>query len=190
MNSSALLPRQLRHRRGTSRSSFGVSSSKRRCQHQHVLCHLFVKLRPLQFECQLLQLHRLLQLDVLQLHHLLQNQQSCTPCTSSTIACTACSPSSIACTACSPSAIACSPSTIASSPVPAEIPAPPVPAEGEGVPADDDNALVCAICQDVIRAGDRVRKLNCPHSFHDERMEGWFRVTRDYTLRCPMRCAQ
>ena len=77
-------------------------------------------------------------------------------------------------------------------PVPAEIPAPPVPAEGEGVPADDDddNALVCAICQDVIRAGDRVRKLNCPHSFHDECMEGWFRVTRDYTLRCPMRCAQ
>ena len=90
-----------------------------------------------------------------------------------------------------PPALPANPAALPADPVPEEIPAPPVPAEGEGVPPDDDdNALVCAICQDIIRTGDRVRKLNCPHSFHDECMEGWFRVTRDYTLRCPMRCAQ
>ncbi len=70
----------------------------------------------------------------------------------------------------------------------------PAPAEGVAVAnvidPEDDNSLLCAICQDVIRSGDRVRKLRCPHSFHDECMEGWFRVTRDYTLRCPMRCVQ
>ena len=70
----------------------------------------------------------------------------------------------------------------------------PAPAEGVAVAnvagQDDDNALLCAICQDLIREGDRVRKLRCPHSFHDECMEGWFRVARDYTLRCPMRCVQ
>ena len=70
----------------------------------------------------------------------------------------------------------------------------PAPAQGVAVlnvaQQDDDNALLCAICQDLIREGDRVRKLRCPHSFHDECMEGWFRVTRDYTLRCPMRCVQ
>ena len=64
------------------------------------------------------------------------------------------------------------------------------PAEGEPVAVanDDDDALLCVISQDLIGEGDRVRKLRCPHSFHDECMEGWLRVTRDYTLRCPMRC--
>ena len=70
----------------------------------------------------------------------------------------------------------------------------PAPAEGVAVAnvagQDDDNALLCAICQDLIREGDCVRKLRCPHSFHDECMEGWFGVTRDYTLRCPMRCVK
>ena len=76
------------------------------------------------------------------------------------------------------------PAAIGSIEGPSEEPAPAVAND------EDENALLCAICQDMIREGERVRKLRCPHSFHDECMEGWFRVTRDYTLRCPMRCVQ
>ena len=61
-----------------------------------------------------------------------------------------------------------------------------VPWQKEGsrtiTPAQEAEAVNCAICIDVLKSGQMVKALNCSHKFHSKCINDWLKVK----LKCPL----